>query len=118
MTAILERWYTEECGTAGKIEAPYWDEADGSDAGETFDPDAQPWYDDLAEVVITAFLSTLVTPAAAVTFVTVTRRLRIAFRKNNYSGIFKLFIDGDEVATVDAYSPTEALDYIDVIVPA
>lgn len=101
-----------------QVDAPYWDDADGDDAGESFDPDAQPWYDDLAEVFLTGFLSTLVTPAAAVTFITVTRRLRIAFRTNNYGGIMNLFVDGDPVATVDTYSAAEDIGFVDVIVPA
>jgi len=104
-----------QCG--GTTIAPYWDDEDGDDA--TGEPEIEdfPWYENLADFAVTAFLAVSFSPGAAVRFVTIARKIRLAFRSRDYGAILKIFIDGDEVGEVDTYSPEPGLAYFDYEIP-
>jgi len=96
------------------VEAPYWDDADGGDAPDELPADEQPWYEQLADWAVTAFLAVSFGPDAAVSFVTTAQKLRIFFRTRDYGAIAQIFMDDDPVATVDTYSPEPGLTYVDI----
>lgn len=98
---------------------PYWDETKPEEAGNEDPPETgEPWYDAPAYTIVTAFLSTIISPPAAVTFVTTIRKLRLFFIYGQHGALTDILVDGDTVATVDTYAPTETLGVIDVIIPA
>jgi hypothetical protein len=117
MTRVVNS-VTDDCALS---DAPFWDDTDGGDA----DGDEEllfAWYEDLADWIVQAFLATSFTPAAAITFVTTARKIRLAFRTANWGALADIFIDNVLVDTVDTYSPElgvieNAYD-LDVIQPA
>jgi len=100
-----EEWLSSGCGS-NVVEAPFWDDSDGEDAPDTADPDLQPWYEDLADWAVTAFLAVSFTPGAAIEFVTTIRQIRLFFRKRDYGAIVRILWDGLEIGQIDTYSPT------------
>lgn len=107
---------TNSC--AGEELAPFWDDADGDDAtGDEIDS-GFPWYEDLADFVVTAFLATSFTPAAAIEFVTIARKFRLAFRTRNYGAIVNIFLNGVLQPSVDTYSAAPGMVYADFLVPS
>jgi hypothetical protein len=120
--AIIDQAYTDSmganCAAAAVVEAPYWDDANADDAPATSDPDTEPWYDELAWVVVEGFLASIITPGGAVVFVTTVRKLRLEYQKHSAGGMFKVMVDGVEAAEVDTYAPSDELAYVDVIIPA
>lgn len=97
---------------------PYWDGDDGENA-ENKNPVATglPWYEDAAFTIIEAFTATLLSPPAAYAYVTTVKKFRLAYLKRDFGAIFEVQVDGDTVATIDTYSPTEQLGYLDVVIP-
>lgn len=102
----------ENLQCAGTTIAPYWDDADGGDADG--DDEEFPWYEELADWAVTAFLAVSFTPAAAIEFVTIARKIRLAFRTRNYGAIFNIFVDGDLVGTGDTYSASPGMLEVDL----
>lgn len=101
MDAMLwEYFHSDGCEN---VPAPYWDDADGDDA-DGDEESSLPWYEDLADWVVTAFLATSFTPEAAINFVTTARKLRLWFRTRDYGAIVRVLLDGLEIGTVDTYS--------------
>lgn len=106
MTRVVNSM-TDDCSLS---DAPFWDDSDGDDSdGNEESP--FPWYEDLADWIVQSFLATSFTPAAAVTFVTTARKIRLAFRTASWGALADIFIDNVLVDTVDTYSP--ALDVIE-----
>ena len=95
-------------------EAPYWDDEDGGDAGNEDNPEDFPWYENISDFIVTSFLSTGITPGAAIQFVGTARKFRLAWRRSGFGGIVRVFLDGVGIADVDTYSPVEDLTFLDV----
>lgn len=101
MSKMLIEYYQGQC-TAG-IQPPFWDDQNGDDAdGDEESP--FHWYEDVADWLVTAFLATSFTPAAAIEFVTTARKLRLWFRTRDYGAIVRVLLDGLEIGTQDTYS--------------
>ena len=99
-------------------EPPYWDGTNGENADNEHPTDTgSPWYEDLAWEFVEGFVAILVGPPAAHIYITVTKKLRIAYLKRDFGGIFNVEIDGSAVASVDTYSATEEIAYVDVVIP-
>jgi len=105
------------------IETPYWDTAANVVTDEPVD--TQPWYgvlyDDessFRENVENWALAGLVAYAAgagaAIAFLTIARRFRIAVRTHDLGGIVRAFIDGAQVAEVDTYSASPNIVFLDI----
>lgn len=117
MTRVVNSM-TDDCSLPA---APFWDDSDGDDSdGNEESP--FPWYEDLSDWIVQAFLATSFTPAAAVTFVTTARKIRLAFRTANWGALADIFIDNVLVDTVDTYSPElDVAEYVydlDMVLPA
>jgi hypothetical protein len=101
MTVMLQAYYQGQCSN----EPPYWDEDDGGDADGDDLSTAFPWYENLSDWIVTAFLAASFGPGAATTFVTTARKLRLWFRTRDYGAIVRVLVDGLQVGEVDTYSP-------------
>jgi hypothetical protein len=109
----------------GDVQAPFWDEESGDDADDLATVADQTWYgswdgetftETLAYVFLTNFLSTLVSPAAAVKFLTIPRAFRVAIKQNPHGAKLLLFLDGGLYAVVNGYSIVDQV--VEVIVKA
>lgn len=106
--------------------APYWQDAEGDDlVGE--EPDSgQTWYGlidggdfqaTLENVFIGAFVAQIAGVGAAIEFLTIAKSYRLAFQTGDWGGIVDIFVDLVNVGTVDTYSASPGLTYIDVVIP-
>jgi len=107
------------------VNAPFWDEESGDDADDTASEIDQTWYgrwegetftESLAYVFLTNFLSGLVSPLAAVRFLTIPRAFRVAIKKNPHGAKLLLFLDGGLYAVINGYSIVDQV--VEVIVKA
>lgn len=94
------------CGDSGK---PFWDDPEGDDAGQPSDEELYPWYEQLADWVISGFLASTFTPAAAVVYETTIPRARLAFRKGDWAGMVQIFIDGIMMREIDLWGEIPSL---------
>lgn len=90
------------------IAPPYWTDADNVDGESTADT-GFPWYVDISDWIITAFLATTIEPGAAVAFMTAIRKLRIAFRQRNIGAMARIFVDDLLQVELDTANPVDAL---------
>jgi len=116
---LIAKIYAQGCTVdTSTTTPPYWDESKPEEAGnENPTETGEPWYDEPAYTVLTAFLSTLISPPAAVAFITTVRKLRLFFVYGQHGALTDIFVDGDLVTTVDTYSATESIGVVDVIIP-
>lgn len=108
--------YDNAC--AGPNLSPFWDDADGADADGSPDDNTYTWSERLADWAIAAFVATSATPGAAVTYLTIAPRFRLAFKTGDWGGIVNILLDDDLVTTVDTYSAEPGLMLVDIVVPA
>lgn len=113
-----------------EVEAPYWDEDTGDDADDSAPKDEQPWYgllipgesgltwqEQISVWIVTAFVAVAGTPAAAIVFLPLAKRMILAFRAHDLGGIVKVFIDGAEAGQVDTYSADPNIVEMPLVVP-
>lgn len=96
---------------------PFWDDTDASDADDEAPISGSTWYEDIADVIVTAFLATSFTPGAAIKFVTTARKFRLLFRSRNYGAIANIFLDGLFQTAVDTYAAAPGITAVDIVVP-
>lgn len=96
------------------VPTPYWDEAQDVDDEQSILE--QVWYGNWVEgefvesigtFAIAGFLALAGTPAAAVAFLTVAPKFRLAWRTGDLGGIVRVVVDSADMGTVDTYSVTE-----------
>lgn len=114
-TMLFEYFSSTGCPV---VEPPFWDDeaaqdADGDENDIASDP-AYPWYEQLSDWIISGFIATTFSPAAAVVYDTTIPRLRLALRKSDAGAIVRVLVDGVEAAEVDTYSPTPDLATVDL----
>ena len=100
--------------------APYWDDADANNADGVGAIDTgAPWYEDAADWVISAFISTTFSPAAALAYTSIVPKARLLFRTRDYGAIVSVVVDGiaDEYL-VDTYSLAPGIIALDIESPA
>lgn len=111
----LKYLLTEPAGEPG-IPTPYWDDESDLDDQET--PAEQPWYGvyfegEFHEVVenwiIAGFIAYSGQPGAALTFLTLAPRFRLAWKTGNLGGIIRVIIDGADAGTVDTFSDVDGI---------
>jgi hypothetical protein len=111
---LLNPLVIEDAGCA-LLPAPYWDDEDGDDADDTTPELTSPWYEDVADWIVTGFLATTFEPSAAIAFVSTIRKARLLFRARDYGGIVRILIDGiADPLLVDTYSPNPAVIGVDI----
>jgi len=57
----------------------------------------------ISDFIVSSALAIMINPAAAVIYNATVPKFRIAFRKRDYGGIFRVLLNGIEVATGDSY---------------
>jgi hypothetical protein len=108
-----ERGLLEEAPAADDL-SPFWDDTDAADADGTPAESAYAYSPDIADWVIAAFIAASGVPGAALTFLTIAPRFRLAFRTRDYGGILEILIDAVSYGTVDTYSATPGLTFFDI----
>lgn len=112
--SILKWLLTEPAGTTG-VPTPYWDEATDLDDQES--ADVQSWYgifdgtfqETVENFVIAGFIAYSGQIGAAITFLTLAPRFRLAWKTGDLGGIIRVIIDGADAGTVDTFSATEGV---------
>lgn len=103
------------------VPAPYWDDAEDSD--DQAPPDTQVWYGDIIggsfvenveNWTIAGFIAAAGQPAAALYFLTIAPRFRLAWKTGDIGGIVRVFIDAEDYGTVDT-SGSEGIITMDII---
>lgn len=116
MQTMLQEYFTSS--GCEPVEPPFWDDPEAEDADaddvDIADDPAYPWYEQVSDWIISGFIATTFTPAAAVIYDTTIPRLRLALRKNDAGAIVRVLVDGVEAATVDTYSPTPEIVTVDL----
>lgn len=106
---------TEDIG-GGDVPAPYWDSE--SDADDELPALEQIWYGNMVDGefvenigtwIIAGFVAFAATPAAALVFLTIAPKFRLAFKTGDVGGIIQAFIDGADAGTVDTYSASPGI---------
>lgn len=105
----------QACGAGSDIEPPYWDTA--SDADDELPPGEQSWYgifdgefhETVENFVISGFIALAGAPGAAIAFLTIAPKFRLAWKTGNLGGIIRIFIDANDYGTVDTYSADEGI---------
>lgn len=121
--AIIQRAVDESfennCETG--VPTPYWD--DVADLDDQEQPAAQTWYgifdgtfqETVENFAIAGFIAYSGQIGAAVSFLTLAPRFRLAWKTGDLGGIIRVIIDGADVGTVDTYSVLDGVveqDYL------
>lgn len=109
---LLDYYNSEDCNLEPS-DAPFRDEPDGADAVESVGT-GTPWYEDVADWIVAAYLAFTFTPAAGIFYITTLRNIRLQFRARNFGAIGQIFLDDVLQVDVDTYSPTDEL--IDIFI--
>lgn len=97
------------------VPTPYWD--DTTDLDDQEQPVDQTWYgifdgtfqETLENFTIAGFLVYAGQPGAAISFLTIAPRFRLAWKTGDLGGIIRVFIDSVDAGTVDTFSATEGV---------
>jgi len=114
MAAMLVDFGLDPC-SADTVPTPYWD--DQSDLEDQEDTDEQQWYgifdgtfqETIENFIIAGFIAYSGQIGAAITFLTLAPRFRLAWKTGNLGGIIRVFIDGADNGTVDTFSATDGV---------
>jgi|SRR5882724_1310038 len=114
------RSLTAQC--APEIPAPYWETA--ANVGDQEPSLVQVWYGELVggltfnEVLGNIFIAGFVLSGAglgaAIQFLVLARRFRLALRAHDLGSVVRIFINASEYGTVDTYSATPNIIFYDV----
>jgi len=116
---MVDSWTIFDCPSG--VPTPYWD--DESDLDDQEPSNEQAWYgifdgtfqETVENFVIAGFLASSGDIGAAVTFLTIAPRFRLAWKTGDLGGVIRVFVDAVDYGTVDTYSATEGVleqDYI------
>lgn len=138
MLEVIWQAYNQTSQGCTLVEAPYWDTIGDADAEVPIDG-VQTWYgyvvptsslarpalllDDPPEYtfieriqdwVIAAFIVYSGQPAAAIFFLTIAPKFRLAWKTGDLGGLVRVFVDAVEYGRVDTYSPVPGEVHMDV----
>jgi len=108
------------------VEAPFFDDESGDDADDELSPAEQIWYgtwdgetflETTAYVFLTNFLATLISPTAAIAFLTIPRAFRVLIRQNPHGANLLLFLDGGLFKVINGYSPFDKIAEFLIVSP-
>jgi len=104
------------------VPPPYWDTVGDSD--DESSPTEQTWYGQyfegtftevLENWVIAGFIASSGNVGAAIAFLTIAPKFRLAFKTGNIGGIIRIFIDAADYGTVDTNSEEDGIIYKDFV---
>jgi len=121
--ALLKDMFGNPASCPGsEVEPPYWDSVSDVEDEET--PETQTWYGEyvsgtftevLENWTIAGFIALSGNPAAAIAFLTIAPKFRLAFKAGDIGGIVRIFIDAVDYGTVDTASGTDEIITFDVV---
>lgn len=82
-------------------------------AEDVADPD-YTWQERIEDWVLAGFVAYASDAGAAIQFLTLARRFRMAFKTRDVGGIVGVFVDADRYGSVDTYSATDGITTFDV----
>lgn len=88
------------------VDPPFYESDETADDEQL--PDS-PWYEDIADWVISAFLATTFTTGAAIVYQTTIPRLRLAFRTGDLGAIVRVLLNDLEIWTGSTNAPVSGL---------
>jgi hypothetical protein len=114
MAAMLVDFGETGCGDTS-VPTPYWDEDQDLDDQEPVE--TQTWYgifdgefhETVENFVIAGFLAYSGNIGAAISFLTIAPRFRLAWKTGNLGGIIRVIIDGADAGTVDTFSAVDGI---------
>jgi hypothetical protein len=109
----VEESFENNCDTG--IPTPYWD--DVTDLDDEAQPAEQTWYgifdgtfqETVENFAIAGFIAYSGQVGAAISFLTIAPKFRLAWKTGNLGGIIRVIIDGAQAGDVDTYSATEGV---------
>lgn len=115
LAILIESWSLDGCGIPSEVPAPFWDDAVNSD--DQLEPAEQIWYglfdgsftEDIDIWLIAGFIAYSGQIGAAISFVTLAKQFKLAWKSGDLGGIIRVFIDGADVGTVDTYSASPGI---------
>lgn len=115
LAILLESWALDGCGIPSDVPAPFWNDAEDSD--DTLPVLEQIWYglwdgtftEDIDIWLIAGFIAYSGQIGAAITFVTLAKQFKLAWKSGDLGGIIRVFIDGADAGTVDTYGATAGI---------
>src|SRR5262249_37628721 len=110
---MIDQAYADAEGGCGTdlVAPPYW--ADVGDSDDEVEPAEQIWYGEwvsgefhevLENWAIAGFLAYSGAPAAAVAFLTIAPKFRLAWKTGDLGGIIRIFVDAADMGTVNTHS--------------
>lgn len=121
--ALLKDMFGNPTSCVGtEVEPPYWDSVTDVEDEET--PETQTWYGQYVEGTFTevlenwtiaGFIAFAGAPAAAIAFLTIAPKFRLAFKTGDIGGIVRIFIDAVDNGTVDTSAGADGIVTFDVI---
>jgi len=121
--ALLKDMFGNPLSCAGsEVEPPYWDSV--TDVEDEATPETQTWYGQyvsgtftevLENWTIAGFIALSGNPAAAVAFLTIAPKFRLAFKTGDIGGIVRIFIDAEDMGTVDTFAGSDGIVTFDVV---
>jgi len=102
--------------TVGGIPAPFWDTP--ADADDQLPEEEQVWYGEmegetfvetLENWAIAGFIAYSGQVGAAVTFLTLAPKFRLAWKTGDLGGIVRVFVDAADAGTVDTFSAEDGI---------
>jgi hypothetical protein len=111
---LVTSWDVFGCPTEDL--SPFWDDTDGGDAEGNPAESTYTYSDQITDWVIAAFVASSGAVGAAVSYLTIAPRFRLAFRTRDYGGIAEILIDDVLFSTIDTYSATPGVAFLDVII--
>ncbi len=97
-------WLMYDEYTKPVVEAPGWEDEEDVDGTPS-----QPWYNDLADWIIEAFLAISGFPQAAIIYSTSIPKLRVAIQNHDLGSLIKILLNNVEMYTGDTYDPIKKL---------
>jgi len=114
IAAGAERGLLEEAPAADDF-SPFWDDTDAGDAEGIPAESTYTYTERIEDWAIAAFIASSGVVGAAVTYLTIAPRFRLAFRTRDYGGIVRVLIDDVLYGEVDTYSAAPGIAYFDVV---
>lgn len=106
--------------SADPCRPPFWDDEDAVGEGSIEplprceDPTAEPWYNNIADWLISSFLAATATPGAAIAYKTLAPKVRLALRTGPNGAPARVLVNGILLGIVDTVAP-EASGLLNVL---
>jgi len=109
MLNVIWASYEENAQICEMVDAPFYDSEESADDEEPVSE--QPWYNEISDWIIEAYLAVTFTPAAAVAYEATIPKIRIALQKGNLGDIVNVVFGAVDIL-YDLANPTSEIVYL------